>query len=81
VLRTRFPAEGVVPAGPANKSFKAPFSVALMRKDLRLALETASTHELDLPLVREAAERYAEAGARGWDDRDYSVIDRLALRD
>jgi len=81
VLRTRFPAEGVVPAAPANDRFKARFPVALMRKDLRLALETAASHDLELPLVREAAERYAEAGERGWDDRDYSVIDRLAPRD
>jgi 3-hydroxyisobutyrate dehydrogenase len=81
VLRTRFPAEGVVPAAPANDRYKARFPVALMRKDLRLALETAASHDLELPLVREAAERYAEAGERGWDDRDYSVIDRLAPRD
>ena len=51
-----------------------------MRKDPRLALDTAASHELDRPLVREAAERYAEAGVRGWDDRHYSVIDRLVPR-
>ena len=77
VLRNRFPAEGVVPTAPANDGFKARFPVALMRKDLLLALETAATHDLEMPLVREAAERYAEAGDRGWDDRDYSIIDRL----
>jgi len=77
VLRRRFPVPGVLPDAPASHGFAAQFAVALMHKDLRLALEAAEDHGLGLPLVREAATRYAEAAASGWDDLDYSVVARV----
>jgi 3-hydroxyisobutyrate dehydrogenase len=78
VLRRRFPIEGVVPEAPANASFAPLFSLALMRKDVRLALEAADdegSHELSL--ARAVLALYDQAAARGWDELDYSVIARL----
>jgi 3-hydroxyisobutyrate dehydrogenase-like beta-hydroxyacid dehydrogenase len=49
-------------------------------QDMRLALEVAAEHRLDLPLVRRASERYEEARSRGWGDLDYSVVARVDAR-
>jgi 3-hydroxyisobutyrate dehydrogenase len=78
VLRRRFPIAGVVPEAPVNDDYAPLFSLDLMRKDLRLALDAVADAGLDAPLTARALELYDRAAAAGWDHLDYSVIARLA---
>jgi 3-hydroxyisobutyrate dehydrogenase-like beta-hydroxyacid dehydrogenase len=52
------------------------FRLALHRKDLAIALETAAAVELDLPLSRRIAELEDELIARGHGDEDVSALAR-----
>jgi len=64
------PVPGVGPASPADRDYQGGFAVALMLKDLRLALEAASSVGADTPMGAKAADLYrafAEAGHSGLD--------------
>jgi 3-hydroxyisobutyrate dehydrogenase-like beta-hydroxyacid dehydrogenase len=50
------------------------FDVALMRKDLRLALQAADRLDVPLPSAAVASEVYTAAGAMGYEDRDIAVV-------
>ena len=50
------------------------FDVALMRKDLRLALRAAGSFDLPLPSAAVANEVYTAAGAMGYEHRDIAVV-------
>lgn len=52
------------------------FRLALHRKDLAIALETAAAVELDLPLSRRIAQLEDELIARGHGDEDISALAR-----
>jgi 3-hydroxyisobutyrate dehydrogenase-like beta-hydroxyacid dehydrogenase len=52
------------------------FRLALHRKDLAIAMETAAAVELDLPLSRRIAELEDELIARGHGDEDVSALAR-----
>jgi 3-hydroxyisobutyrate dehydrogenase-like beta-hydroxyacid dehydrogenase len=52
----------------------AAFRAVLMEKDLRLAIDQAADHELDLPVTACAAERFATAVAAGHGDHDAAVV-------
>ena len=77
VLRRRFPIAGVVAEAPANAGFAPLFSLALMRKDVRLALEAAAEERLELSLASAVLAVYDQAAGCGWDDLDYSAVARL----
>ena len=51
------------------------FSIDLMVKDLRLAMSMASEAEIETPVAKAALQRYVEASAKHWGERD---IGRLA---
>jgi 3-hydroxyisobutyrate dehydrogenase len=50
------------------------FRLALMHKDLRLALDAARAARADLPLTERVAELYAGAEGRGLADQDYAAV-------
>jgi 3-hydroxyisobutyrate dehydrogenase-like beta-hydroxyacid dehydrogenase len=50
------------------------FDIALMRKDLRLALQAAGKLDVPLPSAAVANEVYTAADAMGYEDRDIAVV-------
>jgi 3-hydroxyisobutyrate dehydrogenase-like beta-hydroxyacid dehydrogenase len=50
------------------------FKAALAAKDLRLAVEAAAAHGLDLPVAQAARARYDDAIRAGLGERDWSVV-------
>ncbi|KAL8719268.1 MAG: hypothetical protein Q9225_003698 [Loekoesia sp. 1 TL-2023] len=69
------PIKGVSPGAPAEKNFEGGFGVALMRKDLGLAIKAARESGAELELAKRAEEVYehvedAEGG------KDFSVVYR-----
>ena len=76
VLRTRFPLPGVDAAHPSSNGFAPLFALELMAKDVRLALELAERHALDVPVASAALERYRAAEHDGRGGLDYSAVYR-----
>jgi 3-hydroxyisobutyrate dehydrogenase len=75
-LQTRPPVPGVLATSPAETDFEPGFMGDLMRKDLDLALATASAQDLDLPMTALARDRYAHLASMGLGDRDFSAVYR-----
>lgn len=73
-LQTRPPVAGVLDTSPAEKGFAPGFMGALMCKDLDLALATARTNAVDLPLTRQARDLYARMSAAGIGELDFSAV-------
>ena len=69
------PVPGVSPGAPAEREYEGGFGVALMKKDLRLALEAAKTANARLELGAEATRVYDEV-AQKERGRDFSVVYR-----
>jgi 3-hydroxyisobutyrate dehydrogenase len=64
------PMPGPVPKSPANRGYQPGFAAELMKKDLLLSQEAASTAEAQTPLGSHAAKLYSmyvEQGGRGVD--------------
>ncbi|WP_416194974.1 3-hydroxyisobutyrate dehydrogenase [Sphingopyxis sp.] len=73
-LTSYAPLPGVGPTTPADNDYRGGFAAALMLKDLRLAMEAASSVAADVPMgsrARELYEAFVEADADG---RDFSAI-------
>ena len=62
-----------------DRSEETWFDVGLMRKHLRLALDTAVDHDLVLPSAR-VAEVLSEAAAYGYEHRDIAALHELLAR-
>ncbi|MDP9347014.1 MAG: NAD(P)-dependent oxidoreductase, partial [Actinomycetota bacterium] len=58
--------------------FPPAFALTLAAKDARLVGEAATTHDVDLPLARAIAERFAEADAAGHGEEDMAAVYRLS---
>jgi len=72
------PAPGPVPAAPSNRDYKPGFAVAMMLKDLRLALASAGEAGAATPLGTHAGEIYAALDEAGHGGLDFSgVMKRL----
>jgi 3-hydroxyisobutyrate dehydrogenase len=71
------PVPGPVPTSPANRDYKAGFTVDMMLKDLRLAQEAAATAGQATPLGAEAAALYGLFAAAGQGSVDFSGIIRM----
>ena len=72
------PAPGPVPAAPSNRDYTPGFAVAMMLKDLRLALASASGAGAATPLGAHAGEIYAALDEGGHGGLDFSgVMKRL----
>ena len=74
VLRTRFPVGGVVAEHPASHAYEPLFSLALMAKDLDLALELAAEHGVEAPVAGASRECYRDAQEQGLGGLDYSAV-------
>jgi 3-hydroxyisobutyrate dehydrogenase len=71
------PVPGPVPTSPANRDYKAGFTVDMMLKDLRLAQEAASAAGQATPLGAEASALYGLFSAAGQGAVDFSGIIRM----
>ena len=60
--------------------FPPAFALTLAAKDARLVGEAAAAHDVDLPLARAIAERFAEADAAGHGEEDMAAVYRLSAR-
>jgi len=71
------PVPGPVPTSPANRDYKAGFTVDMMLKDLRLAQEAASAAGQSTPMGAEAAALYGLFAASGQGAVDFSGIIKM----
>ena len=71
------PVPGLVSTAPASKNYSGGFALALMIKDLHLALDAARGADTALPATAAAASSYSLAAAAGGSDRDFSAVFEL----
>ncbi|MBN8815503.1 MAG: 3-hydroxyisobutyrate dehydrogenase [Sphingomonas sp.] len=75
-LTSYAPWPGVGPETPADRDYQGGFATALMLKDLRLAMEAASSVNADTPMGAKAAELYQAFNDAGNGGLDFSAIIR-----
>jgi len=75
-LTSYAPWPGVGPETPADRDYQGGFATALMLKDLRLAMEAASSVGADTPMGAKAAELYQAFNDEGNGALDFSAIIR-----
>ncbi|MEZ5954703.1 MAG: 3-hydroxyisobutyrate dehydrogenase [Hyphomonas sp.] len=68
------PAPGPVPTAPSNRDYKPGFAVAMMHKDLALAMEAAKASGAAVKLGEMAERLYDDLIARGHADLDFSGV-------
>lgn len=68
------PVPNVGAASPADNDYAGGFAVALMLKDLRLAMAAADASDAKVPLGRKATEIYEEADKAGMGGKDFGSI-------
>ena len=68
------PAPGPVPAAPSNRDYKPGFAVAMMLKDLKLALASAEGAGAEIPLGSHAEEIYDALNDDGFSGLDFSGV-------
>jgi len=61
-----------------EEDFPTSFSARLARKDTGLVLDTAETHDLEMPIARAVAARFDEAIQAGHGEQDMAAIYRAA---
>ena len=71
------PVPGLVPSAPASREYKGGFALALMIKDLTLALDAARSANTALPATAAAAAAYSIAAASGGGSKDFSAVYEL----
>ena len=70
------PAPGPVPTAPSNRDYKPGFAVAMMLKDLRLAMGAGDDVGADTPLGNHAQQIYSKLDEDGFGDIDFSGVMR-----
>ncbi|MBJ7472496.1 MAG: NAD-binding protein, partial [Solirubrobacteraceae bacterium] len=75
-LNVNCPVPGPVPGSPANRDYEPGFAVALMNKDLGLALGAVDKYGVHAELGRHARDIYAATGEAGNAGKDFSVVYR-----
>ena len=70
------PAPGPVPVSPANNDYEPGFTVAMMLKDLRLALDAAASASANIEFGKQAKQLYAQLDEEGLTSKDFSVVMR-----
>lgn len=68
------PAPGPVPAAPSNRGYQPGFAVAMMLKDLKLALGAAETAGANVEFGKLAETTYENLSADGFDGLDFSGV-------
>ena len=72
------PVPGPVPSSPANRDYKAGFTIAMMLKDLKLSQEAAKTNGAFTPLASLATDLYESFATNDKnEDLDFSSIIKL----
>ena len=71
------PVPGVGPQSPADNGYNGGFAVALMLKDLKLALEAAASVNASVPMGAQAESLYQLLANRGEAGQDFSSIIKL----
>ena len=74
VLRTWYPEKGVVESAAVNRDFEGGFSVALLHKDLGLAVNAGESTGTPLPFVTLARDAMASLVDAGQANKDCSVL-------
>jgi 3-hydroxyisobutyrate dehydrogenase len=74
VLRTWYPEKGVVESAAVNRDFEGGFSVALLHKDLGLAVNAGESTGTPLPFVTQARDAMASLVDAGQANKDCSVL-------
>ncbi len=74
VLRTWYPEKGVVESAAVNRDFEGGFSVALLHKDLSLAVNAGESTGTPLPFVTQARDAMASLLDAGQANKDCSVL-------
>ncbi|MGR6964258.1 3-hydroxyisobutyrate dehydrogenase [Geodermatophilus sp. URMC 61] len=74
VLRTWYPEKGVVESAAVNRDFEGGFSVALLHKDLGLAVNAGESTGTPLPFVTQARDAMASLIDAGQANKDCSVL-------
>jgi 3-hydroxyisobutyrate dehydrogenase len=80
-LTSYCPVPGPVPSSPANRDYRAGFTVAMMAKDLRLAQDAAQNVDAPTPMGAQARSLYALFANRGHGGLDFSAIIRMIAGD
>ena len=73
-LTSYCPLPGIGPASPADNGYSGGFAAALMLKDLRLAMEAATSVDASVPMGSRARELYEAFVAQDAEGRDFSAI-------
>ena len=68
------PVPGPVPTSPANRDYQPGFAVALMLKDLTLAMQAAAQTGSDTPLGAKSHALYDALSAQGHAAQDFSYM-------
>lgn len=68
------PAPGPVPAAPSNRDYQPGFAIAMMLKDLKLALGAGDDVGADTPLGNHAQQIYAKLDEDGYSGLDFSAV-------
>lgn len=68
------PAPGPVPAAPSNRDYQPGFAVAMMLKDLKLAIGAAEGADAETPLGQHARDIYAKLDEDGHAGLDFSGV-------
>ncbi len=68
------PVPGVGAASPADNDYNGGFAVALMLKDLRLAMAAADASDAKVPLGRKSCEIFEKADEAGLGGKDFGAI-------
>jgi 3-hydroxyisobutyrate dehydrogenase len=76
-LRTWYPVKGVVESAAVNRDFAGGFAVALLLKDLGLAVDAGTATGTPLEFGTRARDAMAALAAGGLEDRDCSVLVRM----
>lgn len=73
-VNTYCPVPNVGPETPADKNYKPGFAVALMLKDLKLAMEAAKGVDANTHMGEQATQLYNRMSELGCDDDDFSSV-------
>eukprot|EP00922_Rhytidocystis_sp_ex-Travisia-forbesii_P012286 GHVS01018532.1.p1 GENE.GHVS01018532.1~~GHVS01018532.1.p1 ORF type:complete len:370 (+),score=81.46 GHVS01018532.1:187-1296(+) len=68
------PVPGVMPNVPAARDYKGGFGTRLMAKDLRIALDAATSVHTTLPVTQAVSSMYTALEEKGYGDLDFSCV-------
>ena len=76
-LSTYTPIPNLTDGVPSNNKYRPGFTAAMMRKDLRLAMDAAQSVDASTPLGKAALEIFSKFCDEGYSETDYSGISKM----